>query len=243
MQPGAGEIVWRVSTDKKLVALTFDDGPDPKYTPTVLRLAREHGVKVTFFVIGREVEHHPELARQEVAEGHAIGNHTWGHKPMTGASEKQNLAEIEGCERAIERVCGIHTHLFRPPRGQWDGDSFLSAQALGYRMILWTVTLEHRSSKTPEEMADRVINGISPGMIVLAHDGEPSHALDRRRTMAALPLVIEGLKKRGYRFVTVPELLVEAKEGKGEKAVADRVGLPGGVGARRSRVQRGGAQS
>lgn len=131
---------------------------------------------------------------------------------MTRSSEGQNIGEIERCEREIERVCQVHTHLFRPPKGEWDGETFVSAEDLGYRMVMWSVTLEHRSAKTPEEMAERVIARVSPGIIILAHDGEPSHAIDRRKTMAALPILIEGLRKRGYRFVTVPELLQEAKE-------------------------------
>lgn len=203
----SGEIVWRIRTDRKAVALTFDDGPDPKYTPTVLALGRERGAKFTFFLVGREIQLHPDLARQEVAEGHVIGNHTWNHPTMTYDTERQDLSEIEQCEDEIEKVCGERTHLFRPPKGMWDGDTFLTAETLGYRMILWSVALEHHKAKTPEAMAQRVLDKVQPGMIILAHDGEPCHQVDRSKTMKALPILLDGLKERGYELVTIPELL------------------------------------
>ncbi|HUT74009.1 MAG TPA: polysaccharide deacetylase family protein [Armatimonadota bacterium] len=201
------EIIWRVKSDEKVVALTFDDGPDPRYTSSVLRLARKRGLKLTFFLVGREIQLHPALAAEEVAEGHAIGNHTWDHPVMAGETAVQDLLEIERCEDEIERICGECTHLFRPPKGLWDRDTFLTAEALGYRMILWSVALEHHSAHTPEEMAQRVLDKVRPGMIVLAHDGEPCHPANREKTMRALPILVDGLQHQGYRFVTVPQLL------------------------------------
>ncbi len=208
----SGEIIWRVKTDQKVVALTLDDGPDPKYTPQVLALAHRKGVKLTFFLVGREIQLHPKLAKEEVAEGHVIGNHTWDHPVLSGRTTHQDISEIERCENEIERICGERTHLFRPPKGMWDGDTFLAALDQGYRMVLWSVTLEHHTAKTPQAMAQRVINKIQPGMIILAHDGEPCHPVNREKTMKALPLLVEGLQKKGYRFVTVPELLKLGKE-------------------------------
>ncbi len=203
----SGGIIWRVSTDRKVVALTFDDGPGPKYTPAVLALARKRGIKFTFFLVGKQIQLHPDLARQEIAEGHVIGNHTWDHPTMTYDTAREDIGEIERCEDEIERICGKRTHLFRPPKGMWDGDTFLAADSLGYKMILWSVTLEHHNTKTPEAMAQRVLDRIRPGMIILAHDGEPGHRVDRSRTIKALPILLEGLKARGYELVTVPELI------------------------------------
>jgi peptidoglycan-N-acetylglucosamine deacetylase len=209
----SGEILWRVPTEQKIVALTFDDGPDPKYTPTVLQLAHKYDAKFTFFLVGREIQLHPALARQEVAEGHLIGNHTWDHPTLTYDTERQNITEIERCEDEIQQICGERTHLFRPPKGMWDGDTFLAAEALGYRMVLWSVALEHHAAKTPEAMAQRVLDQIQPGMIILAHDGEPCHKIDRSKTMKALPLLLEGLKQRGYNMVTIKELMDARTEG------------------------------
>jgi peptidoglycan/xylan/chitin deacetylase (PgdA/CDA1 family) len=203
----SADIVWRVRVPTKVVALTFDDGPDPKYTPTVLKLARDRRLRLTFFLVGREIQLHSDLAKREVAEGHAVGNHSWDHPTMTYDSQRQDISEIERCEDEIEKICGERTHLFRPPKGLWDGDTFVAAEALGYRMILWSVALEHHSAKTPQAMAERVIRKVRPGMIILAHDGEPCHPIDRSKTMKALPILVEGLQREGYRFVTIPELL------------------------------------
>lgn len=218
-RPGAeivGDVIWRVKTNRKVVALTLDDGPDPKYTPQVLKLAREKELKLTFFLVGREIQLHPELARQEVAEGHVIGNHTWDHPVLKLLDEGHDIMEIEKCEKEIEKICGRKTHFFRPPKGLWDGDTFLAAAELGYRMILWSVALEHHAAKTPEEMARRVLKKVRPGMIILAHDGEPCHPVNRSKTMKALPLLVDGLLKEGYTFVTVPELLEISKSNESE---------------------------
>ncbi len=208
-------VVRRVSAEQKVIALTLDDGPDPKYTPAVMELARRKGIKLTFFLIGQQVQLHPELARQEVAEGHAIGNHTWDHHEMTPLSRRQDTSELERCEDELEQVCGQRPHLFRPPKGLWDGDTLATAAALGYRLILWSVALEHHPARTPQQMAQRVIDMARPGMIILAHDGEPGHPIDRSKTLQALPMLVEGLQQKGYRFVTIPELL-EMETGTGQ---------------------------
>lgn len=205
------EVVWRVKTHHKIVALTLDDGPDPKYTPQVLNILKQENIHCTFFLIGEKIQKYPDLAKEEVLNGNLIGNHTWDHPDLLKDTSGQDISEIERCEQEIEKICGERTYLFRPPKGMWDGDTFLAAHEIGYRMILWTVTVEHHSAKTPEAMAQRIINKVRPGMIILAHDGEPHHALNREKTMKALPLIIEGLKQKGYQFVTVEELLKKGK--------------------------------
>jgi peptidoglycan/xylan/chitin deacetylase (PgdA/CDA1 family) len=206
------KLAWRSPTQQKVIALTLDDGPDPKYTPTVLALARSKGVKLTFFLVGRQVQLYPDLARQEAADGHAIGDHTWDHHVMTGLSRRQDRSEIERCGDEIAQVCGERTHLFRPPKGRWNDDTLSAATSLGYHLVLWSVALEHHPSRTPEAMAQRVIGLARPGMIILAHDGEPGHPIDRSKTLKALSILIDGLQRKGYRFVTLPELLAMEKE-------------------------------
>ena len=205
----SGEIVWRVHTGRKIAAITLDDGPDPRFTPTVLKIAKEKGIKLTFFDVGKEIKAHPDLARQELAEGHVIGNHTWDHPHLPMVSAHTEITEIDHCEREIVKICGEKTHLFRPPYGKWDSDTFIDATDEGYRIILWTVAVEHRTAKTPEAMAKRVIRKAKPGMIILLHDGELSPKGSREKSMEALPLVIDGLKKKGYEFVTIPELIAD----------------------------------
>jgi peptidoglycan-N-acetylglucosamine deacetylase len=200
-----GDIIWRIHTHEKVVAITLDDGPDPRYTPAVLDIARKKGVHLTFFLIGKQIQKYSDIARREVEEGHVIGNHTWDHPNMLNGSEKHDLSEIERCENEIEHISGERTHLFRPPKGHFDGDTFLATESLGYRMILWSVALEHHEVKTPEQMVRRVMKQLTPGIIILMHDG--AAPANRSRTVKALPLLIDALHKRGYRIVTVPQLL------------------------------------
>jgi peptidoglycan/xylan/chitin deacetylase (PgdA/CDA1 family) len=190
----------------------LDDGPDPKYTPIVLDLAREHHIALTFFVTGEHVKLHPELTQRILAEGHAIGNHTWSHNVLLGRSQAEDVAEIEACGAEIEKVCGHHTRLFRPPKGQVDENVARAAQSLGCEVVLWFVALEHHEARTPEAMAQRVLQRVRPGAIILAHDGCPHKAISRDKTMAALPILVEALQKQGYRFVTVPQLLALGSE-------------------------------
>jgi len=202
--------IKKVDVEEKLVALTFDDGPDPKYTPRVLDFARGHHIPLTFFLLGERVRLHPELARRMLAEGHAIGNHTWSHTVLIGLSEAEDGAEIEACEAEIEKICGYHTKLFRPPKGKVDETVARAAATRGYEIILWSVAVEHHDAKTPQAMADRVVQRVRPGSIILAHDGSPHQDISRDRTVAALPMLVDELRRRGYRFVTVPELLARA---------------------------------
>ncbi len=204
--------VKRARVTDKLVALTFDDGPDPRYTPLVLDFARKHQVPITFFLLGEHVRRYPALTRRIVAEGHAVGNHTWSHEVLLGLSQEEDVAEIEGGGAEIERVCGRRPTLFRPPKGKGDETLSQVAAKLGYEVVLWSVALEHHEAKTAHAMADRATRRVAPGAIILAHDGRQYKATSRDETILALPLLVDELRKKGYRFVTVPELLARAAE-------------------------------
>ena len=206
-RPAPQVVVQQVPTTRKVVALTFDDGPDPKYTPAVLAFARTQGVKVTFFLVGRQVQQYPDLVRAEAADGHALGNHTWDHHTMTQLSARQSRSEIGRCDDAITRLVGKQPHLLRPPKGLWDQDTYRAARALGYPIVLWSIELEHHPGRTPQQLAQRALNLVRPGAIILAHDGEASFTTDHSKTLLALPLLVDGLRKKGYEFVTIPELL------------------------------------
>jgi peptidoglycan/xylan/chitin deacetylase (PgdA/CDA1 family) len=204
-------VVARVPTREKIVALTFDDGPHPTFTPELLRLLDRYEVRATFFMIGRRMQQYPEVVKAVLAHGHAIGNHTYSHpRDLTAETPAQVRGELEQCEQVIERVGGRRAYLFRPPRGLMDGAVFRAAAAEGYQTILWTVSADHHDAPTPELMARRVLDHIRPGGIILAHDGV---FCTRWKDVAATPLIIEGLQRRGYRFVTVPELLAAAAGG------------------------------
>jgi peptidoglycan-N-acetylglucosamine deacetylase len=199
------DVVYRVPTQEKVVALTFDDGPDPRFTPKILDILDKYYIKATFFMVGKQMDAYPDIVRDAFRRGHAIGNHTYTHPhdiELDTAAQTRN--ELERCERVIERLTGKRAHLFRPPRGMIDGSVFAAAEKEGYTTVLWTVCADHHDAPTPEKMAARVLAHSGPGAIVLAHDGT---FCSRWMDVAATPMIIEELQARGYRFVTVPELL------------------------------------
>lgn len=198
-------IVCSVPTKQKVVALTYDDGPHPVFTRQILDILDKYHVKATFFMIGKNMDAHPDIVREVLRRGHVIGNHTYTHpRNIEMDTQAQMIRELDKCEESIERLSGQRAHLFRPPRGLIDGAAFAIADEEGYRTILWSVCADHHDAPTPQLMAQRVIKRNRPGGIILAHDGTfPT----RWKDVAATPLIIEALQKRGYRFVTVPELL------------------------------------
>ncbi len=196
--------ITRASDGTKVVALTIDDGPDPRYTPRVLDILQRGNAHATFFVVGQNVRAHPELARRIIAQGHVIGNHTDTHPYLNRLSAQQVQTEINGCDTALQTRLGLRAYLFRPPRGLWNPTIYRAAQQRDDHIILWSVALEHHATPAPQQMADRVLRMIHPGDILLLHDGG---SVSRDTTVEALPLVIKGLQARGYRCVTIPELL------------------------------------
>jgi peptidoglycan/xylan/chitin deacetylase (PgdA/CDA1 family) len=202
------------SARPKAVALTFDDGPDPLYTPQVLDiLAREH-VRATFFDVGKFAKASPGIVKRQVRDGHIVGSHTYSHILLTRLGEADIKDEMEKGARAVEGVVGKKPLLFRPPYGRCNPRIYKEAKWEGYRMVKWDVCLERQSLRTPKELADRVVRMTEPGTIILIHDGRTRPTPRRRLSIAALPIVIGALKKQGYQFVTVPELLKMS----GEKA-------------------------
>ncbi len=170
-----------------------------------MRILDKHQVKATFFMIGERMEKYPEIVKEAVAQGHAVGNHTYSHPhDLESLTSDQVIRELDDCEQVIERMVGHRTHLFRPPRGLLNGTVLRIAKDERYRTILWTVSADHHDAPTPEAMAARVLKHAQPGAIILAHDGTFASRINDVR---ATPLIIEELKRQGYRFVTVPELL------------------------------------
>lgn len=197
-----GKMVQQVelASQKRAIALTFDDGPVPKTTLQVLDILKKNNVKATFFWVGRNLKNYPDVGRKVVADGHAIGNHTWHHwyfrmNPATAAAEVENTSAL------IYRITGIKTYLFRPPGGFLNNGVATYARSKNYAIMMWSVDPgENHIRRTPSMLAANVLNTTKPGGIVLLHDVHP-------RTVQALPQIITGLKKRGFEFVTVPELL------------------------------------
>lgn len=184
-----------------VVALTFDDGPDPEQTPRVLDTLREHGVRATFFLIGSKAELHPEIVRRMAAEGHAIGIHTWSHSPGFPMQRSGAMAaDILRCRESLRQIAGVETHLFRPPFGVTNPMVARAVKRTQSRCIGWSVrsfdTLLRRSR---EAVAERIARRLGDGKVILLHDDRPG--ADR-----LLRLVLDDLKRRGYGTATVCEL-------------------------------------
>ncbi|MBU0912899.1 MAG: polysaccharide deacetylase family protein [Gammaproteobacteria bacterium] len=200
-----GELVHKVDTEQKLVALTFDDGPTPHYTADILQLLELYQVKATFFVTGAETQRYMTQAKQIVAAGHQLGNHSWSHPRMVFMSLDDIGREIEGTDQQI-RAAGFEGEiLFRPPYGKklvllpW----YLANT--NRTSIMWDIAPEtfDEDSEDPQTMATEVLEQVEPGSIVLLH----LMYKNREASRAALPLILKGLKEKGYRMVTLSELL------------------------------------
>ena len=203
--------IYHVLVRDKLVALTFDDGPSTEFTPKVLEILNRYQVKATFFLVGAQVVANQHLAKELIARGHAIGNHTWGHPRLWEQSPEVMQDEIQLCQEELERVLVARTPYFRPPEGLCTEDMLKLVRREHYTLVMWTVALEHKLSPSAHAEAQRVLLLIQPGDIILAHDGGPH----RERTVEALPLVIAGLQARDYRLVTIPELIAAGKKSVG----------------------------
>ncbi|MDI6717254.1 MAG: polysaccharide deacetylase family protein [Actinomycetota bacterium] len=192
----------RISGVDKVVALTFDDGPDPRYTPRVLNILARENIKATFFLIGKQVDKYPYIVRQIIEQGNLVGNHTYSHPDLAVEDKNQIKDEIDKCQAAIFHVTGQQPIYFRPPRGLFNQQTKEIVSKNGLKMVLWDVCVEHKRSRTSSQETKRVLSLVRPGSIILAHDGR----LNRKKTIEALPMIIKGLKERGYKFITLDNL-------------------------------------
>lgn len=202
-------LIHRVKTARLLIAITFDDGPDPVYTPRILDLLKRHGDRATFFVTGQKVERFPQIAGRIAQEGHELGNHSYTHARLTRKSALAIRQEIERTEEILAGLTGQQPKLFRPPYGAVNKVVLEQAQARGYRVVLWSWTQDSNDWRDPGVAAivRKVAGGAKPGDIVLMHDSGGN----RRQTVEALAQILEQLHQRGYRFVTVSELLSQGQ--------------------------------
>ncbi|MEH1899473.1 MAG: polysaccharide deacetylase family protein [Nostoc sp.] len=192
----------KLSPQQKVIALTFDDGPWPESTAQVLDILKKNQIKGTFFVVGENVKNFPNLLKQEIAEGHVIGNHTWHHwyqflNPQAAAYE------IDHTEDIIFKTTGLKTNLFRPPGGVMHNGVVEYARNSKYAIILWSSDSVDYSRPAVPKLIGNVFREAKPGGIVLMHDGGGN----RSKTVQALPEIIANFRNQGYRFVTIPELL------------------------------------
>ncbi len=203
-----GNTITSVPLHQKVVALTFDDGPNPPYTNQIVDYLHSQHVPATFFVVGRAVAAYPDVVRKEVQTGNALGNHTWDHAHLVLESSRHIQQEIEQTDAIIRRVTGVHTMLFRPPFGARDYAVVSVARRMGYEVIMWSEPLpKDWQGPPPTVIRDRVLRYVKDGDIIVLHDGNRGKGGNRQNTVEATKLIVEALRARGYGFVTVPELL------------------------------------
>lgn len=199
--------------DSNRIALSFDDGPDPDVTPQVLDVLAQHGTRATFFVIGKWLDAHPELAQRIVDDGHVLGNHSWGHSRLQNFYfTKRHLHEIENCERAIMLITGSSLPvMYRPPIGLKSGALARAADRHNLLLVAWSLNSRDTRQPDPGKVARRVLKHIRGGDIVLLHDGHDLSGRHRPYCAQAVRLILEGLRAKGLACVTIPELLKSDK--------------------------------
>jgi peptidoglycan/xylan/chitin deacetylase (PgdA/CDA1 family) len=196
---------YGIKTNKKVIALTFDDGPDAIYTRKIIDVLSGYGIKATFFMVGENVLKHPELVIMAYSHGHVIANHTFSHKRLSILNKLAIEQEILNGNYAIFKIVGKYPLLFRPPYGACSKLLPEIVKDSGLHTIMWSSTTNDYDVLTsPEKIASEVLSLAHPGAIILLHDGGGK---SRQKTVDALSSIIKELQKRGYKFVTVPELL------------------------------------
>jgi peptidoglycan-N-acetylglucosamine deacetylase len=202
-----------VNVDGPYIAMTFDDGPHATNTPKLLDMAAKRHIKLTFFVLGECVQQNPAVLQREVAEGHEIGNHSWSHPNLAKLSDEAVRSQLRRTDDLIVKTAGVKPTLMRPPYGEltrrqriWVNHDF------NYKVILWDVDPLDWKRPGPSIVASRIIAGTRPGSIILSHDIHPP-------TIEAMPQVFDALLAKGFKFVTVSELLAMDKGGERPEVV------------------------
>jgi peptidoglycan/xylan/chitin deacetylase (PgdA/CDA1 family) len=220
-----GKTITSGPSNERVVALTFDDGPNPPYTTRILQVLEKEHVHATFFLVGRAVAAYPDVVRREVRDGDAVGNHTWEHRHLIVMTRTQVHKSLQRTNDAIYLATGMRTRLMRPPFGARDWIVMQVARKLGYTVVMWSVPLARDwEYPAPGTIARRVLPNVTDGSIIVLHDGNRGqlcskdrlspHVCDRSSDIEATKIIVDQLKREGYRFVTIPELI---SLGKGAK--------------------------
>lgn len=191
------------ANDENKIALTFDDGPHPRYTLDILNVLKEYNIRATFFLVGENVLYYPEAAKKIVAEGHEVGNHTYSHSCAKKQNEADFRKELTSCENEIIRVTGIKPKVFRPPQGSWNTQVYEIARENGYSVILWDIDTLDWAHTPSKKISDYVLNNVKSGNIILMHDYQSGGCTATEALRQFIPQLIE----RGYQFVTISELI------------------------------------
>lgn len=200
-------IIKKGNTEEKVVALTFDDGPDEDFTPQILDILKKHDVKATFFVVGEKVGYYPQIVKREIAEGHEIGNHTFTHINVSKRGYDEIYNEVTKTQEIIKNVTGEEPKLFRPPYRAISKNMCDIVKNKNMNIVLWS-NLDPRDWSNPGVyyIVNTIDTKVENGNIILLHDYNNLRN-SKSQTIQALDSIITNLKSKGYKFVTVSELI------------------------------------
>jgi peptidoglycan/xylan/chitin deacetylase (PgdA/CDA1 family) len=197
---------WHGRTNTSAVALTFDDGPSAD-TERILEVLDRYDAKATFFMLGRQVERFPQIARRVLAEGHGVGNHSYSHPSFIFTRASETRSQMERGHEAITNVLGVPPTLARPPYGARTPAYFDVTRKLRLRTVLWSLSAFDWSQKDHVKIARRVLRKVKPGTIIVLHDADNTGRCDRTPTVNALSLILEGLRARGLKIAPLSQIL------------------------------------
>lgn len=202
-----GNVLTHAETQRKIIALTFDDGPYPPYTQKLLRVLAEKNVRATFFMVGENAAEHPEIVREVQSAGHQIALHAGYHKDLLKLPASEVAANIAYGKSTLEGITGTNIRYMRPPHGFKDWSVINAIESAGLSTTNWSIIPRDWTNPGADVIAQRVLEQAQPGAIVLLHDGDsPKKQAPRDQTIAAVAIIIDNLRAQGYEFVTVDEL-------------------------------------
>ena len=214
MLNGAEPVIWAGESTKHAVALTFDDGPSPLFTPKILALLKQYQAHATFFVMGRKVEKYPGLVQAELRAGHEAGNHSFSHSYLTESSQFTREKELERTDMALDRLgCPKKGRLIRPPFSAFDDRLTTYIAHKQQHLALWSIDSGDWQGLGSEAIVKNVLTRVKNGSIVIFHDSDEKDQADRTPTVEALEVILPALKAEGYELVTVSELVASDPEG------------------------------
>ena len=185
------------------IALTFDDGPNPYYTPQVLAILQRYGIKATFFDVGYLVADYPNIVHQEYNQGNIVANHSWSHPVLTSFSAQGIQSQLNSTTNIIQATTGVRPTFFRPPYGAINNQVLAQAKNLHYMTVMWDGSAEDWDLPGVHSIVTKTLYYARNGAILLLHDGGGNRA----ETVSALPIIISTLKSRGFTFVTIQKLV------------------------------------
>lgn len=209
-----GNVIWEVKTKEKIVALTFDDGPHPIFTPQILDLLAKYKAKATFFAAGNKVERFPAVLKRVSKEGHEIANHTYSHIYSSRIPAEKLTEELQKTDSIIKNITGQQPTLYRPVGGMYNDGIIDTAIKNGKTVVLWSWHTDSKDWSRPPagKMSKQIITGVKPGNIILFHDWIGSEYTETSQTVVALEDILKYLKVNGYQCVTVSEMMYRSSK-------------------------------